>query len=370
MIDQSIFKNEERAVYTLRSLYSRFGYRSYKMSKFEEYDFYAKNKDFLISDGILTFTDKAGKLLALKPDVTLSIVKNSKDDTDTIEKFYYNENVYRVTQGTHNFKEIMQTGLECIGDVDLYATAEVLMLAVKSLVLLHEECVLDLSHAGLVCALLEQMTDLPSVKDELSEAIVRKSADVARALVLSGKISEKNAALAILLMNEYDSADAMKEALAPKITSEDAKGAFGEFYEILKTLESLDLGKYLNISFYLPTGSGYYSGVVFQGYIKGIPDRVLSGGRYDGLMKKLGKRAGAIGFAVYLDSLERFGEDRKEYDVDVLLLREKDADTAKVVSAISELSGDGSTVSVQTAIPTDIRYRRLVHLGKNGWEEA
>ena len=222
------------------------------MSKFEEYDFYAKNKDFLISDGILTFTDKAGKLLALKPDVTLSIVKNSKDELGTLEKFYYNENVYRVTQGTHNFKEIMQTGLECIGDVDLYATTEVLMLAIRSLVLLHEECVLDLSHAGLVCALLEQMTDSLSVKDELSEAIVRKSADVAKALSLSGKISEENAALAILLMNDYESAEAMKLALADAIKTENAKAAFDEFYEILKALESLSLGKYLNISFSLP----------------------------------------------------------------------------------------------------------------------
>ena len=38
------------------------------MSKFEEYDFYAVNKDFLVSDSVITFTDTNGKLMALKPD--------------------------------------------------------------------------------------------------------------------------------------------------------------------------------------------------------------------------------------------------------------------------------------------------------------
>ncbi|MBR4953790.1 MAG: ATP phosphoribosyltransferase regulatory subunit, partial [Oscillospiraceae bacterium] len=76
----------ERVIFALRSLYNSYGYSRYKMSKFEEYDLYAHNKDFLISDSVITFTDTNGKLMALKPDVTLSIVKNSKDDANTVSK--------------------------------------------------------------------------------------------------------------------------------------------------------------------------------------------------------------------------------------------------------------------------------------------
>ena len=79
IIDQNILKFEEKVVFSLRGLYSRYGYRQFKMSKFEEYDLYSKNKDFLVSDGVITFNDTNGKLLALKPDVTLSIIKNSKN---------------------------------------------------------------------------------------------------------------------------------------------------------------------------------------------------------------------------------------------------------------------------------------------------
>ena len=115
MIDENILKSEEKAIYSLRSLYKKYGYMPFKMSKFEEYELYVRNKDFLISDRIITFNDTNGKLLALKPDVTLSIIKNGDDKPGIKQKVYYNENVYRVSGSTHQFKEIMQTGLECIG---------------------------------------------------------------------------------------------------------------------------------------------------------------------------------------------------------------------------------------------------------------
>ena len=60
MIDERILKNEERAIFALRSIYRKYGYLPYKMSKFEEYDFYAQNKDFLVSDSIITFNDTDG----------------------------------------------------------------------------------------------------------------------------------------------------------------------------------------------------------------------------------------------------------------------------------------------------------------------
>ena len=81
--DRFPLKREERVLFQLRSLYQSYGYRPYKMSKFEEYDLYVRNKDFLVSDGIITFTDTDGRLMALKPDVTLSIIKNTRD-TDNL----------------------------------------------------------------------------------------------------------------------------------------------------------------------------------------------------------------------------------------------------------------------------------------------
>ena len=49
----------------------------------------------------------------------------------------------------------------------------------------------------------------------------------------------------------------------------------------------------------------YYNGLVFQGYLKALPRPLLKGGRYDLLMQQFTPGAGAIGFAVYLDELDR-----------------------------------------------------------------
>ncbi len=109
---------EERVIFTLRSLYAQYGYRPYKMSKFEEYDLYVSNKDFLISDSVITFTDTDGKLMALKPDVTLSIIKSTRDDSPSVRKLYYHVYIYRVQKCSGSFRELIQVGLECIGPLD------------------------------------------------------------------------------------------------------------------------------------------------------------------------------------------------------------------------------------------------------------
>ena len=126
MTTDQIWRNEEQAVFALRGLYQRYGYAPYKMSQFEEYDLYVRNKDFLISDKIITFSGEGGKLMALKPDVTLSIVKNAPEEPGVVQKVYYSENVYR------DYREIMQAGLECVGDLTDYDIAEAVLLAFGS----------------------------------------------------------------------------------------------------------------------------------------------------------------------------------------------------------------------------------------------
>ena len=124
-MNEALFKEEERAVYALRALFRKYGYLPFRMSRFEEYDLYVRNKDFLVSDSVITFTDTNGRLLAMKPDVTLSIIKNTTDEAGCKQKFSYNENVYRVSARTGQYKELMQAGVECVGDIDAYDVFEV-----------------------------------------------------------------------------------------------------------------------------------------------------------------------------------------------------------------------------------------------------
>ena len=167
-----ILKKEEMAVYRLRALYESYGYAQFKMSKFEEYDLYVGNKSFLVSDHIITFTDTNGKLMALKPDVTLSIVKNHNGGT---QKVHYNENVYRVPGAEGSDKEIMQVGLECVGDVDDYSISEVLTLASESLREITPKFVLDVSHLGIVAELVDSMGLSAGAKAQILQCVGEKN---------------------------------------------------------------------------------------------------------------------------------------------------------------------------------------------------
>ncbi len=368
MLNEKILRNDEKAVYNLRSLYRRFGYSRFKMSKFEEYDLYVRNKDFLISDGIITFTDTNGRLLALKPDVTLSIIKNAKDTKGTTQKLYYNENVYRISQDSHSFKEINQTGLECIGDIGIYDVCEVLYLAVKSLESIDENYIVDIAHAGLVSSLIKACDLSDGIKKSLFESIQNKSLDEITSIFQKRFISKSSYDIISRLVSTYKSCDELEKAFGG--ISESVDSQLQEFTAIYKSLADLGLTDKVRIDFSIVNDTSYYSGLVFKGYIAGIFTSVLSGGQYNKLMKKMGKTSGAVGFAVYLDTLERHGNVKSDYDYDFVIIKDESCSSAQIIRTVESLSENGLSVIVLSELDSTIRYNSLIKLTKDGMEEA
>lgn len=347
-------RTEEKVIFALRELYTKYGYAQFKMSKFEEYDLYVRNKDFLVSDSVITFNDTNGKLMALKPDVTLSIIKNSAD-TDSVQKLYYNENVYRVSKNTHSFKEIMQTGLECIGNIGTYNICEVVTLAAKSLGAISDNFVLDISHMGLISSVLEGIDS--ETKKEILKYISEKNTHDLASLCEKESI---DSSVIVALVNVCGTAEEIKEKLAAIPFGESSKEALTEINQVADIMMSLPESSKIHFDFSIINDMNYYSGIVFKGYIEGIPTGILAGGRYDLLMSKMGKKCGAIGFAVYLDFLERFMEETKEYDTDILLLYNDADNLASVLKTVDALTAQGNRVLAQTAVPEGLKYKTLL----------
>ncbi len=309
-LDESILKNDEKVVFALRRLYRLHGYTHYKMSKFEEYDLYSENKDFLASDGIITFNDGDGKLLALKPDVTLSVLKNFRDVKNSVQKLYYNENVYRIAEDSHTYKEIMQAGLECIGALQETDIADVILLALQSLAVISENFVLNFSHAGLVSSLLDQCGLTGEKRRSAVFSVMRKNTDLLKEICTPDQFDCLN----VLIKNHKSLSHALKAVETIALTHT-AKTALADLTAMVKYAEEKGFGNHIQLDFSIVDSTAYYSGIVFKGYVNGMSTRVLSGGRYDGLMRKMGGNAGAIGFAVYLDTLERFEETKAESEL-------------------------------------------------------
>jgi len=357
-----VIKNDEKAIFALRSLYRKYGYKQYKMSKFEEYDLYAKNKDFLVSDSVITFTDIGGKLLALKPDVTLSIIKNSADEELT--KVYYNENVYRVGAGSHTFREIMQTGLECIGKIDLYNICEVIMLAVESLRAISSDFVLDISHMGLVSQILSDITGDSAVQKDIIKCLGEKNTHGIKEICERENL---DSAPLLLIASLYGNGDKVIESLkAASLGGESAKHV-EILWAINEFLKENSLSDNVRFDFSIACNMKYYSGVVLKGYINGIADSVLSGGQYGKLLGRMGKKTDAIGFAVYLDMLERLNHTTTKYDVDTVLVYDEGADASALSKNIKLLTDTGTSVLAVKKIP-DIKYRQLLKFTGKGVE--
>ena len=363
---ERVLKNTERALYRLRDLYQSYGYARYKVSKFEEYDLYAHNKSFLVSERILSFTDTDGRLMALKPDVTLSIVKNVGDGELSTHKLYYNETVYRTSADSEGFREIMQTGLECIGRIDLYAMGEVLMLAQKSLALISDDYILDVSHMGFLSGLLEEMGVEGADAEKLLGYIGNKNTPAILSFCQARGIGEDTAKQ---ICNVTDLYAPLPEALAQVksiVKGEAMTNAYEQLCSVAELLTAYGCSERVYLDFSIVNDMNYYNGIIFRGFVNGIPDGVLSGGRYDSLIRKMGKQGEAIGFAVYLDQLERYGVEESQYDTDAFLVYDEGVDPAAVVRAVDELRQSHDRVLAQCGDAGKIRYRKLYRITKGG----
>lgn len=369
MIDERLLKSEERAVFTLRSLYKKYGYMPFKMSKFEEYELYIGNKDFLVSDRIITFNDTNGRLMALKPDVTLSIIKNGEDVPGVKQKVYYNENVYRVSESTHQFKEIMQTGLECIGDIDLYDVYEAVSLAAKSLECISSSYVLEISHLGILSAVLDEIGADDGFCRMAMKYISEKNAHDLSRLCADFGIGNDGYEKLSSFVNMYGNRDKVIDGLE-KICHGAAADALGELKKLSQMLDRAGFGDKVIFDFSVVNDMGYYNGIVFKGFLDGICEGVLAGGRYDNLMRKMGRSSSAVGFALYLDLLEQMERAHSDYDVDVLLLYSDGDDVSAVAAAAESYAAEGKTVSAQKAVPSKLRYREAVKFGKGDLTNA
>lgn len=300
----SIMSSEERAAFLLCTIYENAGYKKYRMSKFEEYALYVQNKDFLVSESVITFTDTDGKLLALKPDVTLSIIKNTRP-TDGVMKVYYKENVYRVRKGTKSFGELMQAGLECLGEVTTDTVIEVLSLAAKSLDSISEENVLELSHLDVVSGVLSAISLSEDGKREILMYLGEKNESGVRAVAEREGLTPDKVELAVRLVKLYGAPEDVLPELGELAVNGEIAAAVDELRAIVAGLNELGVSDKLIIDFSVVNDMNYYSGIAFKGFVRGIPVGILSGGEYDGLLKKMQKKEKGIGFAVYLDEISR-----------------------------------------------------------------
>ena len=350
----------------LRGIYTKSGYSRYRTVGFEEYDLFTEYRDFLTSGQMITFTGAGGRLLALKPDITMSIIRDASEERGRTDKFFYSESVYRVPAGGDEFKEILQIGLECIGDVCSYDRAEVVSLACKTLAVTGCDYMLDISHTGLIDGLRQLFGISQRHRAELARMMKDKNAPGIAKLCAHSGIKEEDAAKLIELSRLSLPIREAKDALISL-----GLGKFSESSEAISELSMIadsltdEEAKHISLDLSVVHGMNYYDGIVIDGYIDGVSEAVLKGGEYGKLIAKMGRTGSGLGFALYTDLLELIDESSAHYVADVLLVC-GDCKPQAVTAAVEKLRSEGKTVLVQKSDAGAERCRTAFKLSESG----
>ena len=234
---------------------------------------------------------------------------------------------------------------------------------------LDERYVLDISHMGFLSGFLDDLGVDEAQTQPILRCIKEKNVPEIEKLCVQFKLDGEAACKLKKLTRLYGSFEEAIGVLKEIGTSSRTDEAVRELETVYDTVKHLGGGKNIHIDFSIVNDMNYYNGIIFQGFVDGVPTGILSGGRYDNLMQRFGRESGAIGFAVYLDLLERFEEESRAYDVDVLLLYDDKTDVKSLAEAVKAVTEQNKTVRTQQKDAAGVKYRQLMTIRDGRLEE-
>ena len=332
----------------IRKMYDLYGYKRISLPSFEEYDLYNENKDF-IDRNILTVMSPNGKLLALRPDITLSVAKKiSKDQSLKYSKIYYQENTYNLTKYT-GYEEDEQLGIELIGKESVFLDFEIVDLAVKSLDIINQKSLIVLSHAGFISSIFDNLNLEYEVKEEIFDCINKKNSHDIKKILENNKFVSENVNVKELIYKipelSGDLDDITKE-LSKYGINDNIKKILLELKQLNNLLLKFHKRSKIVFDFSVIKNLNYYNGIILQGYIEGFPNVILTGGRYDRLFEKFGVDTGAVGFAILTDSLKGYYKDEDKNDFEILIAYD-DSDFEKLIEIVNDFQEKGLRVRTE-----------------------
>lgn len=318
-----------------------YGYSDIQTPSFEFFDVFGKDKGSTPSKNMYKFFDREGNTLVLRPDVTPSIARAvSKYFTceDMPIRFCYTGNTF-VNNAEHQgkLKEITQIGAELIGDNRSDADVEAIALVINALLKCGlSEFQIEIGHAGIISGMIEVADFDEDSADEFKELLDNKNFFGVEAFLNDNNTDETAKKLILKLCSYSGSIDIIKEAKEMTDNPLMLK-AFERLEKVYELLTIYGYEKYISFDLSNVSNHEYYTGITFKGYTYGTGDAVVTGGRYDHLLKLFGMDTQAMGFAINLDQL-LIAMERQNINIElnqekVLILYEEECKRAALEEA-------------------------------------
>lgn len=299
------YERKQKIVNNINNTFKSFGYREAFTPTIEYYDVFSSIKSTVLKGEMFKLIDKSGDILVLRPDVTIPIARMVANNSKTSKrnfKVFYNHQVFRMDD--ENRREMTQTGIEYFGNGEFESDAEVISIAIKSLLKIKIDLRMEIGHANYYKGLLEEI----DIEDEkiyvkLKELIENKNFVELQKLANQLDLEEKVKRVIIEMPNLYgDYKDVIAKA-EPLCLNKNMNIALEDLEQVCKIIEDFGYGDYISVDLGLINHLDYYTGVIFKGYMSNHGEMILSGGRYDDLTENYGKSIPATGFAINVDEL-------------------------------------------------------------------
>ena len=278
----------------MREVARRWGYREVSTPEFEDLELFTMRSGEGIIEEMYVFLDKGGRKLALRPEITASVIRMYINEAKVAPKplrWSYFADCFRYERPQKGrYRQFWQFGVELIGADTARADAEVIMLAADMLDSSGVTYDLKVGHLSFMKNLLKDLE--PQEQRKVMAHLDKKDFDGLKGTLESLDTPDLDKSL-IALVECRDLGEAFD--IAGTIPEKD------RIYQTIETLDAADVNYSLN--FGIARGLDYYTGMVFEGFAQnlGAENQILGGGAYRLAHLFGGDDVASCGFAIGFD---------------------------------------------------------------------
>lgn len=322
---------------SLEKTFESFGYDEVITPTVEYYKTFSIDDEYMDEEKIYKFFESSGRILVLRPDMTLPIarvVSTKMKELKTPIRLRYTSNIFRVNRKFGGKKnEYTDLGVELIGVPELDGDIEALTMALEGFKKLNiSNFKLEIGNIKFFNEIFDKSKIKEDEKEKLAELIEEKSLIELEKFLNSLEIEESKKNFLKRLPWLFGDEDVLNNNIEFK-DDKDVMSAILYLKKINKILKELGYEENITFDLGMVPGVNYYTGIIFKGYIEGARAPVLSGGRYDNLIKSFGRDLPAVGFSIDVDLiLENINFNNEEKIKEYIIYYGKN----KLVQAIKE----------------------------------
>lgn len=357
LFDECIFRRDIEN--KLNNIFKDRAYSEVITPAFEFFDVFNLNSRYFPQESLYKFVDSKGRLLVLRPDSTTPIarmVATRLKDAQLPLRLYYNQSVFASNPLlTGRSDQVKQTGIELIGSASIMADLEVISTAIDVLSSCSSNYSLELGDVGYFRELVNKLDISDEQKENIRDLIEVKNYPALNDLL--DTIGDSDVIKALKQLPRLFGGEEVFEKAAKLFSDEKIDEILAKLKGIYMDIKNFRSDGRITIDLGMVNKTDYYTGVIIQGYVDGVGEAIISGGRYDKLISDFGYDVPATGFAVNVDALTKLAvksnTNAKTKPSDVLIFAEKGYEMKAILHAQKLRSEEGLSVEISLAESID-----------------